>query len=296
MRIIKILLVFLSMHFFTLVALKKGESRGSSYPYISGDTFRSMSDYVYDETTRFNPNSVTKDRCIIFVKTDFLNIFFTKMFPKIKKKFALITHNSDYAIPGKFSIFLNHEKLIAWFGQNVEDYPHPKLYPIPIGLANKQWSHGNTKTFDFAIQNYKKLSHERSIFLYMNFAPTDKSRTYVFNLFHDKSYCTYTKPKSINEYLQDLGNSVFILSPRGNGWDCHRTWEALLMGAYPIVQKSGLDPMYENLPVVIVNDWADITYEFLIKKYEEFTNKDFSLEKIYFDFWINKIREITQNS
>ena len=43
----------------------------------------------------------------------------------------------------------------------------------------------------------------------------------------------------------------FILSPPGAGFDCHRTWEALYLGAIPIVKTSSLDPLYKDLPVVI---------------------------------------------
>jgi len=45
--------------------------RGSSYPYISGDTFRSIANIIYDEE---HPNlkiSDIKPGDIIFVKTDY---------------------------------------------------------------------------------------------------------------------------------------------------------------------------------------------------------------------------------
>ncbi len=52
---------------------------------------------------------------------------------------------------------------------------------------------------------------------------------------------------------------AFEASPHGNGLDCHRTWEALLLKTVPIVKTSVLDPLYDGLPVVIVEDWAEIT-------------------------------------
>ena len=54
---------------------------------------------------------------------------------------------------------------------------------------------------------------------------------------------------------------AFELSPRGNGIDCHRTWEALILKTIPIVLRSPLDPIYEGLPVAIVDDWDEITPE-----------------------------------
>ena len=40
----------------------------------------------------------------------------------------------------------------------------------------------------------------------------------------------------------------FWLSPRGNGLDCHRTWEALYLDIIPIVWHSTLDPLYRKPP------------------------------------------------
>lgn len=49
--------------------------RPSSFPYISGDSFRNFSDHVFDETGSIDPIRV-KDNDIIFLKTDLKNIFF----------------------------------------------------------------------------------------------------------------------------------------------------------------------------------------------------------------------------
>ena len=61
-----------------------------------------------------------------------------------------------------------------------------------------------------------------------------------------------------------------MLSPHGHGLDCHRTWEILLLGSFPVVASSTLNSMYDGLPVVIVNRWEDISYELLLKKARNF--------------------------
>jgi hypothetical protein len=50
----------------------------------------------------------------------------------------------------------------------------------------------------------------------------------------------------------------FVLSARGNGLDCHRTWELLLLGSIVITRTSPLDSLFEGLPVAIVNDWTAV--------------------------------------
>ena len=261
----------------------------SSEPYISGDTFRAHCDFIFDETGQsLNPFKV-KNGNTIFVKTDYLSAFFSKIHPRIKKNYILITHNSDRAVTEKFSQFLKDTKIIAWFAQNVENYSHPKLHPIPIGLANKYWSHGNINLINEMLQilpNFKK-----DILLYMNFlvATHINERSIVANMFKDEPYCVLESPKEYGAYLRDLASSKFVLSPRGNGLDCHRTWESLLMGAIPIVKTSSLDPLYEELPVLIVRDWNEINYEFLLKKYEEINSKNYNFKKVYFEYWLKFI-------
>jgi hypothetical protein len=50
--------------------------------------------------------------------------------------------------------------------------------------------------------------------------------------------------------------AILVLSARGNGLDCHRTWELLLLGSIVITRTSPLDPLFEDLPVAIVKDWT----------------------------------------
>ena len=51
-------------------------ARNSSYSYISDDTFRAFSDYIFDETRQDNLSLVKSDD-IVFVHTNLLDIFFS---------------------------------------------------------------------------------------------------------------------------------------------------------------------------------------------------------------------------
>lgn len=264
------------------------QNRDTSYPYISGDTFRSFADHVYDETMHhFFPKYVLEGD-VVFVKTDYIDIFLSQYHPKIENPYILITHNSDKGITKKYQKALDDSKILAWFSQNIE-FDHSKLHPIPIGIANQYWCHGNVKRVQKIFQ--KKLFLEKKYSLYMNFQQlTFPERVYVNQLFQKKSYIYKAIQKKYELYLQDLVKSKFVLSPRGNGLDCHRTWETLLMGAFPIVKTSPLDKIYEGLPVWIVQNWEDVNQEMLDKKYLEFTSKEFYLERLFADYWFDQIR------
>ena len=92
----------------------------------------------------------------------------------------------------------------------------------------------------------------------------------------------------------------FLLSPLGNGFDCHRTWEGILFGMIIIAKTSPLDLLYKihNLPVVIINDWNEINKTMLniwYKKYKHLTyfeNAE-TRYKMTNSYWNNYIKRVT---
>jgi hypothetical protein len=63
------------------------------------------------------------------------------------------------------------------------------------------------------------------------------------------------------------------------------------MGSIPIVKTSTLDPMYKDLPVVIIQKWEDINEQFLHNEYEKIQKQSYNFEKLYVDYWISLINE-----
>ena len=102
--------------------------------------------------------------------------------------------------------------------------------------------------------------------------------------------CILLENRSFSAFLDDLRRSKFVASPRGAGEDCHRTWEALLLGAIPIVKSSSLDCLFEGLNVLIIKDWDQIPEtEELERIYEEMQQRKTNREKLYFPYWENFI-------
>src|SRR5207302_4478737 len=108
-------------------------NRNSSYPFISGDTYRAFADFIFDETQEDNLAFV-KYGDIVFVKADMLHYFFDQPYKSIKNPFILITHNSDFFAPSDHRDRLEDKKIIAWYASNPDLRNHSKLFPIPIGL------------------------------------------------------------------------------------------------------------------------------------------------------------------
>lgn len=271
--------------------------RYTSYPYISSDTFRAISDHILDETDLpFNPDAV-KEGDLIYVRgyPVFLNEFI-KYLPHIKNKFILITHNTDDTLPGSYTFLLDHPLLIAWFTQNKGRENHPRLHALPIGFACNYWYYGDSEILTDVLANPRP--YHKKHFLYVNFkaANNPQARDHVMHHFKDLPFCSWSEPKPWNEYLYDLADSIFVLSPPGNGLDCYRAWEALLFGAIPVMLSTSIDCLFDDLPVVIVNDWHEISKEFLERKYHEIQNRQYKLNKLHAWYWIDLIKSMQRHA
>jgi inositol phosphorylceramide mannosyltransferase catalytic subunit len=264
--------------------------RISSAPYISGDSFRAIADFVIDELQiPFDPSRVKKGD-IIFVNGDIINEFLEQCHELIAAPYILLTHNSDKPISDKYNKYLEDNKLLKWFAQNAT-YEHKKLIPIPIGLANGYWPHGKIEHFN----KYHDKIYEKKYLVYANFLidtyPLERQR--VYDLFVNKQFCYVTTMKKIDSYLEEMAQAQFVLSPRGNGLDCHRTWEALLVGAIPILKKTELhNNLFQDLPVLLVSDWSEITEAFLHEQYNIMRQKKYDRKKLFIQYWIDTIKTV----
>lgn len=262
-------------------------NRLPSTPFITGDTFRFFSDHAYDELdTSLDPGQIQPGNTI-FVKTDYLGDFFQKIHPHIAHPYILISHNSDHPAPDKYAEFLKDDKLLAWFAQNYDGYPSPKMHPIPIGLANSHWKHGNFEE----ILKTKKKKFLKWHLAYLNITTQtfSEERKKVVDLFKTQSYCLKKKTRNYRTFLNDIASSCFIISPRGNGLDTHRFWEALYMGSIPIVKSSSLDPLYKKFPVLIVSNWEKVTQKLLKKNISYHSQKKDLSEKLFIYYWLDQI-------
>jgi hypothetical protein len=241
-----------------------------SFPYITGSGYRYLCDYVYDDYESFDLRSIEQfDGMNIFIKTEQIIDFGHLALPKITKNFKLYTHNSDTPIISHPTILdiLNNKKLIEWHAQNVM-FKHKKLKSIPIGLPNKIWKGGDTDLFD----SIREKDLPKDNLLYCNFdLGTNKSE----RLECLSSIGLKMDPKvEFEVYLENIAKSYFIISPNGNGVDCHRHWEALYLKTIPIVTNSVNIENFPEMPFLTLNKW------------DEYKSLDLSPE-LYNHMWAN---------
>jgi len=232
-----------------------------------------------------------------FCKTDYIN-YFSSTHHKV-----FVTHNSDYHIDDtRYSII---PKFDAWFAQN-KDVDDPRIVSVPIGLENMKLRQGPS-AHRGAFSSEVKGAHQKALLIdrisslglnktglcYMNFnvSTYPSERQQVWSCFSDKDWVTPTSNLSLEKFYFDLASHKFVISPRGNGVDCHRTWEALYLRTIPIVRRSRHTKEFEDLPIFFVDKWSEVDYNSLIDFYEHVQNTNYNLDKMKISYWKKRINE-----
>lgn len=249
----------------------------------------------------------------IYVCSDLLKFFVLHIMPKIKNSFVLVTGDSDTCVPkevltnSESATLINNPFLLKWFAQNTQIQRHEKIIQLPIGLDYHTISNDpsyNWKTDGeghlpkdqeeilINLRQQMKPFHERSSLIYVNFTTTN-------DRFGQRKSALEQIPNSLleinhnftkrTENWRNITQHSFVLSPFGVGMDCHRTWEALCLGAIPILKAPNFQKMFEDLPVLIVNEWSEITRELLDKTIEDFKTREFKYEKLTLQYWVKLI-------
>ena len=92
-------------------------------------------------------------------------------------------------------------------------------------------------------------------------------------------------------YFNSLKDYKFIISPEGNGIDCHRHYEALLSGCIPICEyNKKTEEKYKDLPILYTKDYSEITEDYLKSKYHKMLYKHYNFEKLFISYYRNKIQ------
>lgn len=262
--------------------------------------------------TKLDHVKFDKDGYIVFLKPDYIMVFAECILPKLTHKIILVSTSSDYIIPSdipnteSWKKILTSDKIIKWYTTNC-GLQFPKLVPIPLGvpyhintnpcLQENELIHVSKMLKPLHETNWKSVTNFQHLMVYdtNNFKKIKLTpRTKVYEILKNKDYITFLPKQERIDFWKSCNDSMFVISPFGNGPDCHRTWEALCIGRIPIIQKFPMNSMFDDLPVVIVNDWKEVTEDFLKSKYisilESYKNNKYNFEKLKLSYWENLIR------
>jgi len=266
--------------------------------------------------------------------------FFETMRPNITDgnvRYVLMTTETDGPQPmGKYRKKLTDDaQLLKWYGNNpnlLVSKPPPtdvelsKFVGFPLGLS-KQHAQMPYLQYYLSARNHTNPFADKSRWTESTvlFDPANKETTDVMfvkfginarsqhrrvpydmacngrtrNATDDIS-CTLEGQHTMHETYSAASRYLFGLSPRGNGEDCYRTYELLLLGVIPvIVDRYGFTKeggMLEDLPAVVLDNW-DLNQEQLLAKLrdyirsEEFLSTDFQRgwERLFLGYWRRRV-------
>lgn len=257
----------------------------SSFPFISGDTFKNMCDYI------ISSRDLNREKFEYLCKANFKNNrFFLTAYPKSTiafdfidflrknddlniKKFNIIIHNGD-VIPDSaqleyLSSRVSRVYAVNWLGSS------KIAKSLPIGLENYELlRNGVPSDFNsFFTHNLKPTQKDIDLLICFSLSTNLTERLIALETSR-KVPGAYEVKSAItpSRYRQLVKQSKYVLSPPGNGPDCHRTWESLYLGATPIVLKKSWPFNNLNLPIATVNNWNEVNSIVRSNRYLSFSN------------------------
>lgn len=248
----------------------------------------------------------------IYVCSNLLSFFAKHISPKIVCNFVLVSGDSDMTVPyeamtkQEADMLFDNVLMIRWYSQNTT---HPRIYQLPIGLDYHTISTNPTHPWRQQNEPFSPVDQERILCKIRDDTIKTKRNNKIlvnFTLGNDrfgqrKRALSIIKIKLLDirqetiprtELWKLMASHTFVLSPFGMGMDCHRTWEALCLGCIPIIMTNSLSRIFDELPVLIVNDWIEITEELLANTIINFKSRKFTLDKLTLNYWLEKIRII----
>lgn len=279
------------------LVLKMGNSRPTSNPFISGDTFRTLGTHFFDETHRVSLSDIQAGD-IVFVNGDFLGEFFEGILNRLTFPIVVILGNSDRNYSGSDRRVLQSEVGHRYFIQNLLD-EIPNSSAIPIGLENRHWQNVGRPS-DFSRLRKRVASRTNRIMWSFTVRTNKPLRKVAEQNLRENPVADNIGEVSPKAHRRALSSYSFVASPPGNGWDTHRTWEALYLGCIPIVLDSYFARTFfeKGVPLWIVQSYSELsglTESDLQRKYVELS-AGLNSRLLWFDYWAETVKESSRST
>ena len=224
--------------------------------------------------------------------------------PQIRKPFILITTDGDAAVPSGLrpdtvTALKASPYLVAWYSQNC-DGTSAAVRPFPIGLdfhTLRNWT--TPQRLASSLARVRRAAapvrmRQRRLFSDLNLSPTPARREAIAALQGCDHFDQAKARLSQTAIWRQYARYPLVLSAEGNGMDCHRTWELLLLGCIVVTKTSSLDGLYEGLPVTIVEDWREARDPARlcswIERLAPLTDAEYIRERLNPEYWTGALR------
>jgi hypothetical protein len=153
--------------------------------------------------------------------------------------------------------------VLRWFSNNV-DTASPRVEALPIGFIS------SADMLGCLVKQARQPRPPAKAALYVNFCKhhkaygpmADRLNTwYHFARPAWRDWVLTAHQVPPEKFYADIAACDYVLSPPGAGPDCHRHWEAIALGSIPVVKRSRAMKVLDDMPALLVDDWAEVTPE-----------------------------------
>lgn len=271
--------------------------------WIDGDKFENLADLHFSTLSQnifqfnFQLNEEIKKfegTPIVYCDTDKIREFFDYL--NIDKKITVISHNGDSQI--RDNEIEKHKSIEIWYVNNYIG-TNSSMISIPTGLERVRWHPSKRESIINVLNKEKKI---KNIVYNCYNKLTNSDRAKIYDFVRNKSYITSEdggNGHNFENFFYNLYSHLYTICPVGNSTghndgDCatgsHRFWEALYMGSIPIVLDRLGNRIFEDLPVLYVNNWEDVNEKLLLSSLDELNKKWENIDILKFSYWKNKIK------
>ena len=277
------------------------QGRYPSFPFISPDTFRALCVVVIEKNqiTRRPPMAA---RTLIFF--DLAEIEGTETHFDDAPSLALLKTELE-ALPGPPVVIMSHGDLLPslsllteigdrcarLFSINVVNETE-KIRASPLGLENFSRNiNGRLKDYLGSLDSRGLIPRTRDVFTAFEPENNPSVRGPLVEILRSSRLGWSPRRMGPEQYRQAVCESLFVLSPPGRGLDCHRTWEAIYLGAVPVVLEGTLSPeLLRDLPIHSVSSYEhflNLSHSDMAGLFHEV--RAVSARKAYMPFWVDAV-------
>lgn len=173
-------------------------------------------------------------------------------------------HKGQADQTGELRAFLDDPNLIMLVVNQHHNISHPKIISVPIGVTSTigtWWAINKVLT-----SGRPKNDLLNSITSAWGARPAIKQCVFKALGIEEKRFRHIPK----DQFYEEMTASMAVLCLPGLGYDSYRLSEALALGTMPIIERAvGIDRSVHKLPVLLIDDFAELTLLMIQQAYLE---------------------------
>lgn len=191
--------------------------------------------------------------------------------------------------------FLDDPNLVMLVVNQHHNCSHPKVISLPLGVKDP-------KELWYNIQrSLHSKKHRKKTTLLFSAGSDYAHRPFILDCVHkNMGPLLYQSRKkvSIQTYFSKTYHSMAVLSMPGLGYDTYRLWESLASGTMPVLERGmGMDRTFYKLPILLVDDYSEITEAMIRQAYVEalYRVDSWEYERMTKQYWEHLFYEVADS-